>query len=164
MGRRNLHSKEELKEIILEACYDIIQKKGLKDITARSIASKIGYTAGTLYQFFSSLDSILLELKSRALDKFELTFKEYFKKNIFSIKLFFTFYINYCLHSHQDWVLLSEKILDKETIPEWYQEKVLALFEMLVQYVMIAKKIKHEDASRLTKMMWASAQGLCMLS
>ena len=163
MGRRNLHSPEELKELILQAAYDII-KDGRNNITARNIAAKIGYTAGTLYHVFESLDDIVLHLKSRALDKFEICFSEYFAENPFTIKNFFGFYINYCLNSRQDWLLMVERILEKEGVPAWYQEKFAHLFNILIATVSQATNSDYQQASTLTKLMWASAQGLCMLS
>jgi AcrR family transcriptional regulator len=166
VGRRNLHKKEELKELILSAAYDIIKDEGFKGITARNIATKIGYTAGTLYHIFESLDDIVIHLKARALDKFESTFRTHFAKqeNTFSIDTFFSFYINYCLNSHQDWLLLSERLLGKESLPSWYQEKVVNLFKFMVMNVAEATSSSYQKANRLTKLMWAAAQGLCTLS
>lgn len=63
MGRRSIHSPEELRQRILEASHNIISKDGLLGLSAREIARLIGYSPGTLYNIFESLDHILLSLQ-----------------------------------------------------------------------------------------------------
>lgn len=164
MGRRNLHTKEALRELILQASYDIIKEEGFKDVTARKIAAKIGYTAGTLYHTFESLDDIVLHLKSRALDKFEASFNDFIGQSSFTIKGFFEFYVNYCLSFHQDWSLLCEKHLTKTAFPQWYLDKVASLFRLIAVYVAEYTGYDYPEAVSFTKKMWSAIQGVCFLS
>lgn len=164
MGRRNLHTKEALKELILQASYDIIREEGFKDLTARKIAARIGYTAGTLYHTFDNLDDIVLHLKSRALDKFEASFNDFVGQSSFTIKGFFEFYVQYCLTYHHDWSLLCEKHLTKTSFPQWYLEKVASLFRLVVVHVAEYSNKDFETAKKFTKKMWSAIQGVCFLS
>ena len=164
MGRRNLHTKEALKELILQASYDIIREEGFKDLTARKIAARIGYTAGTLYHTFQSLDDIVLYLKSRALDKFEASFNDFVGQSSFTIKGFFEFYVDYCLSFHHDWSLLCEKHLTKTAYPEWYLDKVSSLFRLVVVHVAEYTGKDFEQAQTYTKKLWSAIQGVCFLS
>jgi len=67
MGRRTDHTRAEIKEMALSAARQIIQEKGLDAITARSIATQIGYSPGTLYNLFENVDEIVLRLNQETL-------------------------------------------------------------------------------------------------
>ena len=68
MGRRSSHTPEQLKELILEAAYAIIETHGLAGLSAREIARRIGYSPGTIYNMFSNLDDVVLRIEARVLD------------------------------------------------------------------------------------------------
>lgn len=63
MGRRSTHTPEELRQLILEASRQLVETDGLAGYSAREIARKIGYSAGTLYNIFEDLDDVLLTLQ-----------------------------------------------------------------------------------------------------
>ena len=63
MGRRSVHTPEELRQLILEGAKTIIERDGLAGLSAREIAKLIGYSAGTLYNMFENLNDILLTLQ-----------------------------------------------------------------------------------------------------
>ena len=63
MGRRSAHTSDELRGLILSAARDIIETEGLTALSAREIARRIGYSAGTLYNIFDNLDDIRLTLQ-----------------------------------------------------------------------------------------------------
>lgn len=63
MGRRSLHSPEQLRQLILTASRNIIETQGLTGLSAREIARVIGYSPGTLYNIFENLDDVLLTLQ-----------------------------------------------------------------------------------------------------
>ncbi len=60
MGRRSIHTQDELRVLILGAARQIIQRDGLIGFSAREIARAVGYSAGTIYNIFDSLDELLL--------------------------------------------------------------------------------------------------------
>ena len=69
MGRRSIHSPEELRELIIQATTEIVEENGLEGLSAREIAKRIGYSPGTLYNVFENLDDILLTIEARLLDR-----------------------------------------------------------------------------------------------
>ncbi|MCK5284496.1 MAG: TetR/AcrR family transcriptional regulator [Alphaproteobacteria bacterium] len=69
MARRSDHTREELKKAILESSWNIVQKDGFSELTARHIASDIGYAPGTIYNIFNSMDDLYLNINSMTLDK-----------------------------------------------------------------------------------------------
>ena len=69
MGRRAVHSPEELRQLILDASRTIVETNGISGLSAREIARVIGYSPGTLYNIFENLDDILLTLQVQLLGR-----------------------------------------------------------------------------------------------
>ncbi|MGD8913912.1 MAG: TetR/AcrR family transcriptional regulator, partial [Candidatus Thiodiazotropha sp.] len=69
MGRRGEHSKSEIECMALEAAESIIEKEGYSGLSARKVASAIGYTVGSLYFVFRNLDELVLRINGRTLDQ-----------------------------------------------------------------------------------------------
>ncbi|MEE8279445.1 MAG: TetR/AcrR family transcriptional regulator [Alphaproteobacteria bacterium] len=68
MARRSDHSRDELYEMALAAAREIAEAEGLRGLTARRVAAKIGYSAGTLYNLFENLDDLIVHLNGGTLD------------------------------------------------------------------------------------------------
>ena len=68
MGRRSIHTPDELRELIIEATTEIVEQVGLEGLSAREIAKRVGYSPGTLYNVFGSYDELLLRVNARTLD------------------------------------------------------------------------------------------------
>ncbi len=69
MARRSDHSREELKQISLAACRDIVSDGGLSKLKMRKVAERIGYTVGTLYLVFKNLDDMVEQLNGETLQE-----------------------------------------------------------------------------------------------
>ncbi len=67
MGRRSIHTQDELRSLILSAARQIIERDGLFGFSAREIARSVGYSPGTIYNIFDSLDELLLLLQAQLL-------------------------------------------------------------------------------------------------
>lgn len=69
MARRSDHSRDELREMALTAAEQIVLENGYESLSARKVASAIGYTVGTLYLVFENLDDLVLQVNARTLDR-----------------------------------------------------------------------------------------------
>jgi len=49
MGRRNDHTRKDIKEMAISASLELIEERGFSGLSTRKVASKIGYSVGTLY-------------------------------------------------------------------------------------------------------------------
>jgi len=65
MGRRSDHSREQLEELILAEGHQLMAENGYARFSAREVAKRIGYSIGTIYNVFGSLDALLLAINSR---------------------------------------------------------------------------------------------------
>src|SRR5687768_17867187 len=67
MGRRNEHSREELKALALRAAGDIVGESGAAALSMREVARRIGYTVGALYLVFTNLDDLIVHLNEQTI-------------------------------------------------------------------------------------------------
>lgn len=65
MGRRSDHSREQLEELIVSAGNVLMAEVGFARFSARAVAKRIGYSVGTIYNVFGSLDNLLLAINGR---------------------------------------------------------------------------------------------------
>lgn len=65
MGRRSDHSRAELRELIIEEGHCQMAEHGFSRFSARQVARSIGYSVGTIYNLFPSLDHLLFAINTR---------------------------------------------------------------------------------------------------
>ncbi|MFA6112806.1 MAG: TetR/AcrR family transcriptional regulator [Sphingomonas sp.] len=65
MGRRSDHSREQLEELIIASGHALMAETGYARFSAREVAKRIGYSIGTIYNVFGSLEALLLAINSR---------------------------------------------------------------------------------------------------
>lgn len=65
MGRRSDHTREELEQLIIGAGHTLLAEVGYQRFSAREVAKRIGYSVGTIYNVFPSLDDLMLAINGR---------------------------------------------------------------------------------------------------
>lgn len=65
MGRRSDHSRTELRELIILEGHRQMAEHGFAHFSARQVARAIGYSVGTIYNLFPSLDHLLVAINTR---------------------------------------------------------------------------------------------------
>lgn len=68
MARRSDHTREQLHRMALSVARAIVAKEGLRGLSTRRIARKLGYSPGTLYQLFTDLDDLIVQLNTMTLE------------------------------------------------------------------------------------------------
>lgn len=68
MGRRAEHSQDQQRRMALDAARAIVVRDGLRALSVRSIAARMGYAAGTLYQLFADLDDLIIVMNCETLE------------------------------------------------------------------------------------------------
>ncbi|MBF0195916.1 MAG: TetR/AcrR family transcriptional regulator [Magnetococcales bacterium] len=168
MARRTDHSRDELSDFILDEAQKIIEDKGVAALTARSIASAIGYSPGTLYNIFANIDEIILHLNARTMDDLQhklLHAVQQSSSDRAKLDKMITAYIKYNKTSRQRWNLLFEHRLPQEqTLPEWYQEQHDELLDLIATTIRTLlpdcgeKEIKHS-----ARVLWSGLYGICSI-
>ncbi len=65
MGRRSDHNREQLVELMLDAGYRHLAEVGFARFSAREVAKRVGYSVGTLYNVFGSIDRLMVMINGR---------------------------------------------------------------------------------------------------
>jgi AcrR family transcriptional regulator len=69
MGRRSDHSRTELRELIIDEGHRQMALHGFSRFSARQVARAVGYSVGTIYNVFPSLDHFLLAINTRTFEQ-----------------------------------------------------------------------------------------------
>jgi len=169
MARRSDHSREELKELALNATEELLNSKPANELSTRQIAAKMGYTVGTLYQIFKNLPDLLLHVNARTLStlyqdcqSLKLSQTDQQANILAYAKLYLKF-----AHSHAGlWQLIFDnKILSDDDLPDWYLSQVNALFSLIeIQLKKINPSASDQELSQTSRVLWSSVHGICILS
>lgn len=65
MARRSDHSRPELRDLFVAEGQRHLSEIGFARFSAREVAKRIGYSVGTIYNVFGSLDGLLIAINTR---------------------------------------------------------------------------------------------------
>lgn len=65
MARRSDHSRTELRSLILLEAHRHMEEVGFARFSAREVAKRIGYSVGTIYNVYGSLDRLFVAINTR---------------------------------------------------------------------------------------------------
>jgi AcrR family transcriptional regulator len=170
MARRKDHSRDELKGLILQSASKIVENEGFENLTVRKIAFDIGYTPGTLYNIFESMDALVLTLNVVTLEKLLAVLSSPDCNNpkktaIHNMKAMAAQYRNFAFENKERWLMLFNYILPEGLdAPEWYREKTSLMFEPL-EKILEPYFSKNQTKQRkiAARTLWASIHGICFL-
>ena len=169
MGRRSIHTPEQLRQLILDAAAAIIEAHGLAGLSAREIARRIGYSPGTIYNMFENLDDVVLNVEGRVLDALDERLAAELAKGGDQKALVLQLAQTYLAFTHERpklWNLLFEHyMLGGLETPPWYQEKLERLMSRVEAAV--APLFPPEavlERQRAARVLWAGVHGITSLS
>lgn len=168
MGRRSIHTAEELRELILNATTELIESEGLTGLSAREIARRIGYSPGTLYNVFDNLDDLILTIEGRLLDRLASALQAVPAVDCPQQRLkdIAEAYLQFTHENPRLWNLLFEHHLNPgATMPEWYQDKLeILLAEVERELARLSADRLPEQVKRSARVLWAGVHGITSLS
>ena len=168
MARRSDHSRDEIREMALNAALEILEQEGAKGLSARKVASAIGYTVGTLYLVFRNQQEMVLQLNARTLDDMDAWLERRSAGCSAPRDCLVTLaeaYIDYAVQRSARWNLLFDTVVaEGEVLPEWYLERLGRLFGR-VERMLAPLKEGHSalEIERAARVLWASVHGICTL-
>lgn len=65
MGRRSDHTRAELRELLVNKGHELMAEVGYSQFSGREAARRAGYSVGTIYNVFGSLDGLLAAINTR---------------------------------------------------------------------------------------------------
>jgi len=167
MGRRNDHSREQIKEMAIEAGKKIIVEEGFSNLGARKVARAIGYTVGTLYNVFDNYLNIVLNINVGTLDDIKNHLEKSLVPGEESVKAITTIglsYVEYARENTNLWSALFDFQHPENTdMPEWYVEKVNSVFSLPVKALIPLFNGDMERAKNEARIIWGGVHGICLL-
>ena len=170
MARRKDHTREQLKDLILEMSWRIVGAEGPEGLTARRLADAIGYAPGTIYNVFSSMDALYLQVNGRTLDMLYGVLNspachDAKKTPVQNMKKMAALYRSFAHDMRPYWLMLfNHNLPEGRKLEPWYQEKIERLFLSLETLLGPFFAPKQERKKKMAaRILWASTHGLCFL-
>jgi len=168
MGRRSVHTAEELRELVLEASTELIEANGLAGLSAREIARRISYSPGTLYNIFENLDDLVLTIEGRLLDRLavalsDVTLGSDAAHNVHQLA---QAYLRFTRENPKLWNLLFEhQLAPGHEVPPWYQQKLEGLL-VAIENAMgpLVREDDPQALRRAAQVLWAGVHGITSLA
>lgn len=168
MARRSDHSPEALRKLIVDAAEDIIAESGLEGLSARAVAARIGYSAGTIYNAFDNLDEVVFHVEARVLDRLAERLKEIEPSSspVAHIHRLADTYLSFTLEQTHLWNLLFEHNLPAgERSPDWYRQRLTHLLELVEAAIRpVMPTHSEQNIQRAARTLWAGVHGISTLA
>lgn len=168
MGRRSVHTPEELCEHILQAATELIASGGLGGLSAREVARRIGYSAGTIYNVFDNLDDLILTIEGRMLDELDRRLESLPKvatprEHLLQLA---EAYLAFTHANPKLWNLLFEHHLPPGVnVPDAYREKLEGLLARIETAITpLVRSRGPNEPKRAARVLWAGVHGITSLS
>ncbi|MCX4025963.1 TetR/AcrR family transcriptional regulator [Endozoicomonas sp. SM1973] len=170
MARRHEHTQEQIKEMALKAIEQLLDELPADKLSVRKIASIINYTPGTLYTLFQHQNDMLLQVNGRTLDRLYQQLTDSGSQNDQSpekaISTLAKCYLQFAATEPNHWALVfTHKMSNDESVPEWHQQKINRLFELVEDQLAQLSPNKSTEAIKLTaRTLWGSVHGITSLA
>ena len=168
-GRRSEHSREEIQELALVAAEDIVVQEGFAGLSARKIASAIGYNQAMIYHIFSNLDELILRVNSRTLAKLYIRLQQA-SANCRTPRTCLIAasqaYIDFALENRFLWSMIYEHILpDSVAKPAWYQSSIDKMFILVEELIEpLSEQLSSLQIEQAAQALWCGVHGICVLT
>lgn len=167
MGRRNEHTRAELQDMVLRAAEEILAEQGRAALTTRRIAERIGYTVGSLYLVFKSLDDIVLHVNTRTLDLIDQAVAAQLidpAEPLAELQSMGRAYLRVCERHRARWQLLFTTPGARQH-PEWFREKLEASFlHVETRLRALAPHRKQRAVRTAARALWSGVHGIALLA
>ncbi len=171
MARRSDHTRDELRILALEAAREVAASEGWRGLTARKVATRIGYSVGTLYNVFQDLDDMIIAVNGETLDALfaHLQAAQAGAKTETpedALRVLGEAYVAFIDRHPNLWdILFEHRLPPGRTLPPWYDEKLARLLGLLEQA--IAPLFGDADTierGRAARVLWCAMHGICSLA
>jgi AcrR family transcriptional regulator len=169
MGRRNEHSRDELRDLALRAAADIVDESGAAALSMREVARRIGYTVGALYIVFENLDDLTVHLNERTVIELRAALERIRgrpNQPAQNLRLLVAAYFGYALLHTARWRLVFEhRLPEGQKAPRTYAGHTAAIFALVEARLRDAGAAADgASAAELATALWSGVHGICMLS
>ncbi len=168
MGRRNEHTREELRAIALQAAEHLVAAHGLAGLSARKVVARIGYTVGSLYMVFRNLDDLIVQMNERTLECLHAALIAAIADRpppAVAIRALAQAYITFALTETHRWLAIYQhRMPDDQPSPDSLTDKVKQIFELVqAQLALLCPHRSAADITLAARALWSGVHGVCIL-
>ncbi|MGR9013054.1 MAG: TetR/AcrR family transcriptional regulator [Gammaproteobacteria bacterium] len=163
MARRNKHSLEEIRQMVLDAAETIIINEGYSALKVRRIAMDIGYTVGSIYMVFDNMADLVIHIRANTVDNLikQLQQVPCCDSEQYIVELAKA-YLQFAGRNYNRWSMIF--VQDAE-IPEWYQDKINRLYSQIeTQLAKLAPDCSSLQQRQAAQAVWNGVHGVCSMS
>jgi AcrR family transcriptional regulator len=163
MAKRNQHSLEEIREMVLDATKTIITNEGYSALTVRKIAMDIGYTVGSIYMVFANMADLVMHIKANTVDELFEQLQQVPdcppEQHIANLS---KAYLQFASRNFNRWSMIYTQ--DGET-PEWYRQKINLIFSLIeTRFAQLAPDCTTQQHKLAAQALWSGIHGICTVS
>jgi len=168
MARRSDHSREELYDMAMNAAREIVQRDGMRALTARNLAAAIGYSPGTLYNLFENLDELALHVNAATLDALHDAVAQDGQTGNPETDLnrMLRRYLSFLQGNPALWTAIFEYRRSSDVnLPSWYHERVQKLLRLVEDALSpLFTSGNERELREAASVLWSSLHGICTLA
>ena len=153
----------------LEAASRLVAEGGLAGLSARRVASEIGYTPGTLYLVFKNLDELIMHLNAATLDRLYERVEAMCAGQDRPGERILAMGLGYLAFAREQpglWgAVFEHRLPEGEMPPEWFLAKVIRLFSLVESELERIPEVQVKGrVQAAARALWSGVHGVCILS
>lgn len=121
--------KKRILNYFIQAARDIIEEKGIENITIRSVAKKAGYHNATIYNYFDNLKQLIFFASLDFLSDYTQAMPEYISKAEDEVERFILMWECFCYYTFENpriyYAIFADKVGDN---PEKLMKRYFEIF------------------------------------
>lgn len=171
MGRRSDHTPSQLRDLLIAAGHSLLAERGFTRFSAREAARRAGYSVGTIYNVFGSIDGFLIAVNSRTFrqwrDWLERELVAAPKDGISRIEALVRAYFGFAQANSNVWMAIYDHRIDRSVDigeeDEAAREALTGIVDREVVRWLGLRQEEAEEARRLVRSLIATVHGHCVL-
>jgi AcrR family transcriptional regulator len=169
MGRRNLHTREEMRELALRAALELLEAGGLAALSMREVARRIGYTVGALYAVFQNLDDLVVQLNERTVTELRRALQDVAARGREPgqrLRLLAAAYLGFALlHTHRWRLVFEHRLPPGQAAPATYRPQTQQIFVLIGENVApFLRDPADGTVEEVASTLWSAVHGICVLA
>jgi AcrR family transcriptional regulator len=163
MARRKDHTREELVQLAIQAGRELVIQKGTAALTARKVATAMGYTPGTLYNVFENIDALTAAINIESMQAFAEELGNISRKSARTedqIRRIAQAYLDFHREEPMLWSLLFAVPIKHHS--NAYNEAIHSIFDQVTE-AMAPLSGSPTLARQKAKILWSTLHGICLL-
>ena len=165
-NKKEKYTKKEMQGMAINAARELIFEGGPSNCSARKIADKTNFTAGTLYNIFENFNEIIIYVNISIYNDLIKFIKPHVKQinlaktSTESMKHFAALYIIFLEENQNHWNSIINFQQKNQKVPEFYSGKIDEIMTIISNIFIEKANMSDDEAKRSAYIIWAGLNGI----